>query len=81
MKNEELFLDLYRHDLLRVKIGDDREIFCSIEKDYWEQACAPDKSDAAATHIPDGPLRDEYLRLQREEIAPVVAAIRKRYVL
>ena len=82
LKNEELFLDLYRHDLLRVKIGDTREIFRSVEKEYWEQARAPDKSEAAATHIPDGPIRrDEYLRLQREEIAPVVAAIRKRYAL
>lgn len=81
LKDEKLFLDLYRAGLLRVKLSDGRELFRSVEKDYWQRATDPSKEDKELATIPDEALKDYIIRLDRTEINPVVNAIKKRYDL
>jgi len=73
--NEKLFLSLYRHELLRLKLDNGFEMFRSVEKDYWDRAVNPEKySDE---------LRSPNARIRklREQIDVHVNAIRKRYGL
>lgn len=78
LENEKIFLDLYRRNLLRVKLSNGTELFKSEEEEYWQSATDPSKKDEKLAAMPEGHVKDDMIRLQAE-IDKTVDAIKKRY--
>ncbi len=75
LTNEEVFLSLYRNNLLRVKLYNGFAICQSEESFYWDRVVNPEKySDELRS-------RDAISRKLRKEIDEQVNAIRARYGL
>ncbi len=82
MKDEKLFLELYKNNLLRLKVNRDTELSRDIEKIYWDRIIHPEKFAHELSSSSDA---DEelvaYMKELRNKIDVDIEAIKRRYGL
>jgi hypothetical protein len=87
MNDESLFLDLYRENLVRLRLDDGTELRRDTEEEYWDRATHPEKysnkvslTDPALTDEMKQGIMAEIERLEKL-ISAEVEAIKLRYGL
>jgi hypothetical protein len=82
MKNEGVFLELYRNKLLRLRLSDGTELRRDVEEDYWDRIVHPEKYSDEASFGPDtNPELIARMKELHERIDDELKAIKLRYGL
>lgn len=80
MNDENLFLELYENELVRLKLWDGTELRHDVEEDYWDRVTHPEKCTGEVSRLRNPELIAHRKRLLKE-IGVIVEAIKLRYGL
>ena len=80
LKDEGFFLELYRNDMLRIKVNDGQELYREAEQKYWNTVEHPEKHMAILSSSPTNQI-EQKLKEITQRIDDTIQALKLRYQL
>ena len=80
LKDEGFFIELYRNDMLRIKVNDGQELYREAEQKYWDTVMHPEKHMSILSSSPNNAIEEKIKQLH-EQFDDTIQAVRLRYEL